>query len=53
MIVQQGYKLSIMILYGNSRLDRQILFGLCTITHPPTLIVRKMVAYVDLKNTCI
>ena len=52
MIVQQGYKSSFMNLYGHSRLDRpnkKILLGLCAITHPPTLMVRKMFGYVDLK----
>ena len=53
MIVQQGYKSSFMILYGHSRLDRPnekfILFGLCAINHPPTLMVRKMFGYVDFK----
>ena len=54
MIVQQGYKLSFIILYGHSRLDRpneKFCWVLCVITHPPTLInVRKMVGYVDLKD---
>ena len=46
MAVHQGYKLSFIILYGHSRLDRPN-----EITHPPTLNnVRKMVGYVDLKD---
>ena len=53
MMVQQGYKSSFMILYGHSRLDRPN-EKFCSVyvrlpTHPPTLMVRKMFGYVDLK----
>ena len=53
MIVQQGYKLSFIIVYGHSRLDRPN-EKLCWVyvrlpTHLPSN-VRKMVGYVDLKD---
>ena len=51
-IVQQRYKSSFMIFVWSFEARQtkwEILFGLCAITHPPTLMVRKMFGYVDLK----
>ena len=58
MIVQQGYTLSFISLYGHSRLDRPneefcwVYVRLATHqpTHPPSLMFKKMVGYVDLKD---
>ena len=49
MIVQQGYKSSFMILYGHSRLDRPNEKFCSVYVRLPTLMVRKMFGYVDLK----
>ena len=53
MIVQQGYKSSFMILHGLSRLDKpneKFYWVYVRLpTHPPTLMVRKLFGYVDLK----
>ena len=54
MIVQQGYKLSFIIVYGHSRLDRPN-ENFCWVyvrlsTHPPSLMFEKRVGCVDLKD---